>query len=133
MTPLRIKIIQPSRIVLDTTCDHCIVPGSAGDLGIYINHTPIISTIRPGTLIIYNGDKKDYYAIHDGFLAVEGNVVRIACEVIEKKNEIDKSRAEASQQRATERLSSKNVDIDYRRAEISLKRSLARIQTLSDL
>jgi F-type H+-transporting ATPase subunit epsilon len=133
MSSLRIKIIQPTRIVLDTECDHCIIPGSAGDFGVSVDHTPFISIIRPGTITIYKKESKQLLAVHDGFVTVENNVVRIVAEVVELQSEIDSSRAQSAQQRAEERLKSEQqAEVDHRRAEISLKRALARIQTIKE-
>ncbi len=132
MSKVRVKIIQPTRVVMNEECDHVIVPGSAGDFGVYTGHTPIITTIRAGILLIYNGNKAESYAIHDGFVTVEDDVVRIVCEVIETKDEIDINRAEKAQKRARERLNVQSEDIDYRRAETALSRALARINTIKD-
>ena len=132
---LRLKIIQPTRTVIDTECEHVIIPGVAGDFGVSQEHTPFMTKIRPGTLIIYYDDKKkkkETMAIHDGFVTIEKNTVRIVCEIIETQKEIDKARAEKSKKRAEERMSSSDPVTDYRRAESSLKRALARIQTISD-
>ena len=132
---LHLKIIQPTRTVVDTECEHVIVPGIAGDFGVSPEHTPFMTKIRPGSLIVYYKDKnrnKDIFAIHDGFVTVEKDTVRIVCEVIEIHQEIDKTRAEKAKKRAEDRMATTNADIDYRRAELSLKRALARIQTISD-
>jgi len=132
---LHLKIIQPTRTVVDIECEHVIIPGIAGDFGVSPEHTPFMTKIRPGSLIVYYKDKnrnKDIFAIHDGFVTVEKDTVRIVCEVIEIHQEIDKTRAEKAKKRAEDRMATTNADIDYRRAELSLKRALARIQTISD-
>ncbi len=129
----RVKIIQPTRIVLDSECDHIIIPGEEGDFGVSLHHTPVIAKIRPGSLIIYKDNKMVTYAIHDGFATVENNVVRIVCEVIENAEEIDTERAAKAQDRAKQRLSApKEQEIDYRRAEAALKRALVRIEIAQD-
>lgn len=132
---LHLKIIQPFRTVIDTDCEHVIIPGVAGDFGVSADHTPFMTKIRPGTLIVYYEGKnkeKEVFAIHDGFVTVEKNVVRVVCEVIERHKEINKDRAEKARKRAEERMSSTQENIDYRRAESALKRSLVRIQTISE-
>ncbi|MBW6516128.1 MAG: ATP synthase F1 subunit epsilon [Candidatus Cloacimonetes bacterium] len=132
---LHLKIIQPTRTIIDTECEHVIIPGIAGDFGVSPEHTPFMTKIRPGTLIVYYKDKKinkDVFAIHDGFVTIEKNTVRIVCEVIELYQEIDKNRAEKARKRAEDRMAATDAEIDYRRAELSLKRALARIQSISD-
>jgi F-type H+-transporting ATPase subunit epsilon len=133
---LRLKIIQPTRTVLDTECDHVIIPGIEGDFGVSAEHTPFLTKIRPGALTVFYQDpkkKKDTFAIHDGFVSIENDTIRIVSEVIERESEIDRNRAEKAKKRAEERMISESKeDVDFRRAESSLKRAFARIQAISD-
>ena len=126
---LHLKVIQPHRVVVDTECDHVIIPGIAGDLGVSLGHTELLTKIRPGTLTVYNKDKKTYYAIHDGFVTIEKDTVRIVCEIIECGNEINKERAEQAKKRAEDRIKAAAADTDFRRAESALRRAVARLQS----
>ena len=67
------------------------------------------------------------YAIHDGFVTVENNIIKIVCETIERSSEIKTKRAESSKKRAEKRLKSSTEKTDFRRAEASLKRALVRL------
>lgn len=128
MDKLHLEVIQPSKIRTSSDFDHIIVPGVDGDFGIDINHTPFITKIRPGILQLYKGNQIEKYAIHDGFVTVENNMIKIICEVVEKTNEINVKRAASSKERAEKRLKSSADDIDFRRAEVSLKRALVRLE-----
>lgn len=127
MEKLDLKIIKPQETVLEDSFEHIIIPGKAGDFGIYPGHTPFISVIRPGILELYNGENVDKYALHDGYVTVENDQVTILCEVIEHKDQIDIKRAQSAKKRAEDRIKSGKEDIDFRRAEIALKRALARL------
>ena len=128
MTKIHIKVIQPNQIRIDKKYDHVIVPGVDGDFGISFNHTPFITKIRTGVLRLFQNDKYEEYAIHDGFVTVENNIVTIVCDTIERKDEIDIARAKASKERAEERLKSSKENINFRRAEASLKKALVRLE-----
>jgi len=127
MNKLHLEIIQPTKIKIRDDFDHIIVPGVDGDFGVDLNHTAFITKIRPGILQLYKGKKIDKYAIHDGFVTVENNIIVIVCDTIENENEIKYKRAEDSKKRAEKRIKSSGKDIDFRRAEISLKRALVRL------
>jgi len=127
MEKIKIKIIQPQKIVLETECDNVIIPGKDGDFGVYTGHTPFISVIRPGIMEIYNDQEVNKFAIHDGYVTVENDLITILCEIIEKAEDIDKNRAEAARKRAEERIKSNKDETDFRRAEMALKKSMARI------
>ena len=128
MSKIHIKVIQPTQIRIDAEYDHIIVPGVDGDFGISFDHTPFITKIRTGVLQLFQNENCEEYAIHDGFVTVENNVVKIICDTIERKDEIDIERAKASKERAEERLKSSKENINFRRAEASLKKALVRLE-----
>jgi len=128
MSKIHIKVIQPTKIRIDAEYDHIIVPGVDGDFGISFDHTPFITKVRTGVLQLFQNDKSEDFAIHDGFVTVENNIVTIICDTIEKKNEIDIARAKASKERAEKRLKSSEDNINFRRAEASLKKSMVRLE-----
>lgn len=128
MNKIHIKVIQPTQVRIDKEYDHVIVPGVDGDFGISFDHTPFITKIRTGVLQLFQNEKCEEYAIHDGFVTVENNIITIVCDTIEKKDEIDIVRANASRERAEERLKSSKENINFRRAEASLKKALVRLE-----
>ena len=70
--------------------------------------------------------KDNIFAIAGGFVYVGEQETVIIANAIESPEEIDLQRAEASKQRAQQRLKNPE-DIDVLRAEISLKKALVRI------
>ncbi|MDP8203808.1 MAG: ATP synthase F1 subunit epsilon [Candidatus Tenebribacter mawsonii] len=128
MDNIHITVIQPTQIRIDKEYDHIIVPGVDGDFGISFDHTPFITKIRTGVLQLFQNEINEEYAIHDGFVTVENNVVKIVCDTIERKDEIDSARAKASKERAENRLKSSEDNVNFRRAEASLKKALVRLE-----
>jgi F-type H+-transporting ATPase subunit epsilon len=49
------ELVTPERIVLSEMVDMVVVPGAEGNFGVLPGHSLLISTIRPGTLDIYQG------------------------------------------------------------------------------
>ena len=127
MSKINIQVIQPTQIKISGEYDHIIIPGVEGDFGVSSEHTPFITKLRPGILHLYNDTKITVYAIHDGFVTVENNIIKIVCETIESSSEIKTKRAESSKERAEKRLKDSSAEIDFRRAEASLKRALVRL------
>ena len=131
MSKIVLEVIQPTQCKVKGEYDHVIIPGVDGDFGILENHTPFITKIRPGILQLYKGKSVEKFAIHDGFVTVDSNMVTIISDVIEKENEIDSKRAESSKNRAEKRLKSAMGDVDFRRAEFALKKALTRLKLLT--
>ena len=100
---------------------------TAGAVGILANHLPLVAVLEISHLN-YKKDNESYdFAISGGILNVKKDEVIVLAESFETKDEIDRARAEASKQRAEERLASKDDNIDVRRAELSLKRAMSRL------
>jgi F-type H+-transporting ATPase subunit epsilon len=132
MSNIHVEIVQPTGVKLDLMIDSIILPGIDGDFEVLADHTPFITKLRPGTLVVHKEDQEIKYAIHDGFVTVENNRIIVISDTVESSSEIDIKRAEAAKERAEKRLFSENKEsIDFRRAEIALHRAIARINTIS--
>ena len=52
---VQFELVTPERLIVSTEVDMVVVPGSEGNFGVLPGHAPLISTIRPGTIDIYEG------------------------------------------------------------------------------
>jgi F-type H+-transporting ATPase subunit epsilon len=53
--PVRFELVSPERLIVSAEVDMVVVPGTEGNFGVLPGHSPLISTIRPGTIDIYQG------------------------------------------------------------------------------
>jgi F-type H+-transporting ATPase subunit epsilon len=67
MAKLSFRLVMPERELLATEADMVVVPGSEGDFGVMHGHAPLISTVRPGVLEVFQGSK-----VEQRFLVVGG-------------------------------------------------------------
>src|SRR5437764_1711695 len=49
------ELVTPERLLVSTEVEMVVVPGTEGNFGVLAGHSPLISTIRPGTIDIYEG------------------------------------------------------------------------------
>ena len=47
------ELVTPERLLLSEPVEMVVVPGTEGDFGVLPGHAPLISTIRPGMIEIY--------------------------------------------------------------------------------
>ena len=52
---IQFELVTPERLILSAEVEMVVVPGSEGNFGVLPGHSPLISTIRPGTIDIYEG------------------------------------------------------------------------------
>ncbi len=50
---LQFELVTPERLVLSTEVEMVVVPGTEGNFGVLPGHSPLISTLRPGMIDIY--------------------------------------------------------------------------------
>jgi F-type H+-transporting ATPase subunit epsilon len=53
--PVQFELVSPERLIISAEVDMVVVPGTEGNFGVLPGHSPLISTIRPGTIDIYHG------------------------------------------------------------------------------
>jgi F-type H+-transporting ATPase subunit epsilon len=52
---VQLELVTPERLLLSEMVEMVVVPGTEGNFGVLPGHAPLISTIRPGTIDIYQG------------------------------------------------------------------------------
>ena len=78
--------------------------GAEGELGILPRHAPLLTTLRPGLLLIRNGAEETELFVGGGFLEVLPDRVTVLADVAERADEISEEAAEEARRTAQERL-----------------------------
>ena len=52
---VQFELVSPERLIVSAEVEMVVVPGTEGNFGVLPGHAPLISTIRPGTIDIYEG------------------------------------------------------------------------------
>lgn len=125
-----LRIIAPDRVFYEDEVEMVEFTTTEGEIGVLPGHIPMTVIVSPGILTIHEAEEEKTAALHAGFAEILPEQITVLAEIIEWPEEIDLNRAEASRQRAEERLHNYTTEIDMVRAEASLKRALARINVL---
>ncbi len=125
---LTLELVTPERAVAHETVDEIEIPGADGYLGVLPGHTPLLVTLRVGELWFRQGEQKTFLSVAFGFAEVLPDRVRVLAQVAERADEIDIDRAEAAVNRARERMSAPDVDLDFERAQQALFKSTVRLE-----
>jgi F-type H+-transporting ATPase subunit epsilon len=69
--PVALEIVSPEKLLLSRSVDMVVIPASEGDMGVLAGHSPMIVTLRGGTISLYEGDKvTDRLFVSGGFAEV---------------------------------------------------------------
>jgi F-type H+-transporting ATPase subunit epsilon len=126
---LELEVATPERSLVREQVSEVQVPGSSGYFGILPGHAPMVGLLGIGTLSYDVGGQKRYFAVHEGFLEVSGDHVRVLANTAEPKNEIDVERARRALQRALEESVNPALGVDPAAAMAAMERAEARIAT----
>jgi F-type H+-transporting ATPase subunit epsilon len=102
---IQFELVAPERLILDEMVEMVVVPGTEGNFGVLAGHAPLISTIRPGTIEIYEGRTVTRRIFVVGGIAevVPDRVTVLADEAIAPEA-LDRAAAEAQLQEITGNL-----------------------------
>jgi F-type H+-transporting ATPase subunit epsilon len=128
MTTTRLDIVTAERVVFSEDVDAVIAPGIEGQLGVLPHHSPLMTTLEPGELLVRKGGEEFSLAISGGFIEVRPDRVIVLADAAERVEEIDVARAEEAKRRAEERIKEHAPGVDLTRAEAALRRSLTRLE-----
>jgi F-type H+-transporting ATPase subunit epsilon len=53
---LNFELVSPERLLSSGKVAMVVVPGTEGDFGVLPGHAPLMSTIRPGAIAVYEAD-----------------------------------------------------------------------------
>ena len=114
------RIITPERMIFDDAADLVVARIADGEIGVLVNHAPVVSTVEFGEVRIRQGEDQTIFATSDGFFKVSENLVQILVEEAVPAGEIDVDEAENRVEEAERELSrlSNGEGVERERAEI---------------
>ena len=126
---IRLRVVTPSRLLLDEEVDEVTAPGALGEFGVLPNHIAFLSLLEPGEMSYKQGATRHYLAISGGYAEVLDNVMTVLAPAAEFAAEIDAERAQRAKQRAEKRMSELNFEEkEFGVNETALRRAQARLQ-----
>jgi len=129
---IRLRIVTPSRLVLDEEVDEVSAPGELGEFGVLPNHIAFLSTLVPGELSFKQGGNRVTLAISGGYAEVLDNVMTVLAPAAEFAWEIDSARAQRARERAEKQLAALDLEEkDWQAADAAMRLAQVRIEVAS--
>ena len=129
---IRLRVVTPSRLVLDEEVDEVTAPGELGEFGVLPDHIAFLSTLVAGELSYKQGGARHVLVIDGGYAEVLDNVMTVLASAAEFASEIDVARAQRAKERAEKRMCELNFeDPEYVQLQESQRRAVARLQVAS--
>jgi F-type H+-transporting ATPase subunit epsilon len=124
---LRLEIVTPEKTAYSEDVEMVTLPGSEGELGVYPNHVPLLTTLNPGELRVLKGGKETFLAIGEGFVEITATAVSVLTDMALEPSVIDESAAEAAVARARAAMKDDLGKEEVAAVQASLQKALAQL------
>jgi F-type H+-transporting ATPase subunit epsilon len=112
------ELVSPERLLISKAVDMVVVPGTEGDFGVLPDHAPLISSLRPGVIAVFEGGQvTDRIFVAGGFAEVTGERCTVLAEQAMPLTELDRGRIETELKDARDDLTDAKTDTDRAAAE----------------
>jgi F-type H+-transporting ATPase subunit epsilon len=101
---IHVDVVSAEESIFSGEADFVVLPGEAGELGIYPRHTPLITRIKPGTVRIVpaGGGEEQLIFVAGGILEVQPKVVTVLADTAIRGADLDEAKATEALKRAEE-------------------------------
>ena len=128
------ELVSPEKLLLSREVDMVVVPGAEGDMGVLPRHSPAITAVRPGTIVVYeDGAVTDRIFVAGGFAEISDNRCTVLVEEALPVDDIDKPAAEQALSDARDKIGAAQSDIERRAAEVAVSIAEAKIEVVDNL
>ena len=79
---IHLKVITPTKLVVDQQVDEVVAPGEVGEFGILPGHVPFITTLHSGELKYKIGNSETKLIVEGGIADIRQDNVNILTEAV---------------------------------------------------
>ena len=104
MNTMHVDVVSAEESIFGGDAEFVVLPGEAGELGIYPRHAPLITRIKPGVVRIKIQGRSDEEQVFvaGGILEVQPHVVTVLADTAIRGRDLDEAKANEALKRAEE-------------------------------
>jgi F-type H+-transporting ATPase subunit epsilon len=132
---VHIDVVSAEASIFSGEAEFVVAPAGGGEVGIYPNHAPMITTIKPGALRIKQSSEAEetLIFISGGMLEVQPGMITVLADTAIRGADLDEAKAIAAKAAAEEAMKNRSSDMDYAKAQAELAEAVAQIQAIQKL
>ena len=102
---IHVDVVSAEESLFSGEATFVVLPGEAGELGIYPRHIPLITRIKPGTVRIQKPDgTEELVFVAGGILEVQPKVVTVLADTAIRGADLDEAKASEALKRAQDAM-----------------------------
>jgi F-type H+-transporting ATPase subunit epsilon len=101
---IHVDVVSAEASIYSGEAEFVVLPGEAGELGIYPRHAPLITRIRPGAVRITpaGGGAEELIFVAGGILEVQPRVITVLADTAIRGHDLDEAKANEALKKAEE-------------------------------
>ena len=100
---MQVDVVSAEASIFSGEAEFVVLPGEAGELGIYPRHAPLITRIKPGTVRIQKpGGEEEFVFVAGGILEVQPKLITVLADTAIRGADLDEAKANEALKRAEE-------------------------------
>ena len=101
---IHVDVVSAEESIFSGEAEFVVLPGEAGELGIYPRHAPLITRIKPGAVRILpaGGGDEELIFVAGGILEVQPGVITVLADTAIRGHDLDEAKANEALKRAEE-------------------------------
>ena len=89
MATFQFDLVSPEKLLISGEVTQVDVPGSEGDFGVLAGHAPMVTTLRPGILVVYRDGGELRVVVNGGFAEVSPTGLTVLADMAVPQDEFD--------------------------------------------
>lgn len=125
------ELVSPERLLLSRAVEMVVVPGSEGYFGVLPGHAPLVSTLNPGVIDVYDGGAiTDRIFVGGGFAEVTPERCTVLADEALAVKDIDRAAVESGLKKLRDDLAEAKTDGDRAAVEAKIAVAEAKLAAL---
>ena len=129
---IHVDVVSAEEQIFSGEAEFVVLPGIAGELGIYPRHAPLLTQIKPGAVRIkLPGQAEDELVfVQGGFLEVQPHLVTVLADTAVRAKDLDEVKAADAKRAALEAMQNKTSREEIATAEAELAIAVAQLEAI---
>jgi F-type H+-transporting ATPase subunit epsilon len=132
---IHIDVVSAEESIFSGLAEFVIAPAEMGEVGIYPQHAPLITRIKPGALRVKvpNEAEETLIFVSGGILEVQPGVITVLADTAIRGHDLDEASVLEAKRLAEEAMREKSSVMDYAKAQAELIEAAAQLRAIQKL
>jgi len=132
---IHVDVVSAEESIFSGEAEFVVLPGEAGELGIYPRHTPLITRIKPGAVRIVpaGGGEEQLIFVNGGIIEVQPKVITVLADTAIRGHDLDEAKASEALRAAEEARRTAKTNEEQAIAEASISNMAAQLAAIRKL